>query len=271
MSILDRFRHQPEWKNPDPNVRAAAVRGLGAAEHQDLLVDVARSDADAHVRRAAVRKVASPAVVVELSRTDADEGVREAALETLLAFAVASDAGAAASAAAALEHPRHLAAIARDAALGPVRLDAVAKEIVLGIHVAGQPYAMRLSDAAGIHADKKITRVPGGVPALRGIAGFRGVLMPVYDLHVLLGHPSSEPPRWLVISSAAPVAFTFTAFAGQLRVSPNEIMPQSARPGATSYVGALVRTSNFIGPILHMPTILDAIKASRPGTSQNEE
>ncbi len=64
-------------------MRAAAVRRLAPTENHDLLVDVARADADPQVRRAAVRKLGEPAIVVELARSDEDEGVREAALDTL--------------------------------------------------------------------------------------------------------------------------------------------------------------------------------------------
>jgi purine-binding chemotaxis protein CheW len=153
----------------------------------------------------------------------------------------------------------------------PVRLDTAAKEILLGIRVAGQPYAVRLAEAAGVYADKKITRVPGSGAALRGIAGFRGALLPVFDLHVLLGHPSSEAPRWLVIASAAPVALTFTGFEGQLRASREEILPQTARSGTASYARDLVRTQTFIGPILHLPTIVEAIETSGAGAPPREE
>jgi hypothetical protein len=125
LSILDRFRRQPEWKSPDSAVRAAAVRRMAPAEHHDLLVDMARADADPQVRRAAVRKLGEPAIVVERARSDEDEGVREAALDTLLDIALGANAAAAEEAAAALEHPRHLSALARDAVIESVRANAV--------------------------------------------------------------------------------------------------------------------------------------------------
>jgi len=106
-------------------VRADAVRRLAPTEHHDLLVGVARADADPQVRRAAVRKLGEPGIVVELARNDEDYGVREAALDTLLDIALGSNAAAAEQAAAALDHPRHLAALAREAALVSVRADAV--------------------------------------------------------------------------------------------------------------------------------------------------
>ena len=125
MSFLDRFRRQPEWKHRDPAIRAEAVRRLASAEHHDLLVGFAQADADPVVRRAAVRKLADAEVVVALARNDEDAGVREAAADRLLELALAGVPASAELAAAALEHPRHLAALAREATLASVRLDAV--------------------------------------------------------------------------------------------------------------------------------------------------
>ena len=106
-------------------MRAAAVRRLAAKEDQELLVEAARGDSHPQVRRAAVRKVVEPAIVVEVARSDEDSGVREAALDTLLDIALGANMIAAEQAAAALDHPRHLAALARDAAQAPIRADAV--------------------------------------------------------------------------------------------------------------------------------------------------
>jgi purine-binding chemotaxis protein CheW len=153
----------------------------------------------------------------------------------------------------------------------PIRLETAVQEDLLGIRVGEQPYAMRLSEIAGLHAGKKITRVPGGNAALCGIAGFRGALLPVYDLHVLLGHSGAQAPRWLVVASTAPVALAFDGFAGQLRVTRDAIVPQSARPGMPGYAREVVRTQNFIGPILHLPSLLEAIKALRTQAAPTEE
>ena len=153
----------------------------------------------------------------------------------------------------------------------PIRLETTAREDLLCVRVGEQPYAIRLSDIAGLHAGKKITRIPGSNIGLRGVAGFRGALLPVYDLHVLLGYSSAQTPRWLVIASAAPVALAFDAFAGQLRVAREEILPQSARPEMPGYAREFVRTPNFIGPILHLPSVLEAISAMQTKTTPREE
>src|SRR5882757_7001907 len=99
----------------------------------------------------------------------------------------------------------------------PPRADTAAQEDLLAIRLGAQGFAMRLSEIAGLFADKKVTRVPSANSALLGIAGFRGAIVPVYDLQTLLGHSDGQTPRWLVIAAAAPVALAFTTFESQLR------------------------------------------------------
>jgi chemotaxis signal transduction protein len=143
----------------------------------------------------------------------------------------------------------------------PARFDRTSKEDLLGVRIGAQAFAIRLSEISGLFADKKITPVPGSHAALRGIAGFRGVIVPVYDLQSLLGGAGAATARWLVIAAAAPVALAFEKFEGQLRVSRDAILPQPSLSQARSYTREFVRTQDFAGPIMHLPSILDAITA----------
>lgn len=153
----------------------------------------------------------------------------------------------------------------------PVRIDTAVKDDLLAIRVGGQACAIRLSEITGLFADKKITRVPGSGAALRGIAGFRGAILPVYDLAILLGHSGSQASRWLVVAAAAPIALAFETFECQLRIAREEILPQTSRPDRSSYAREFVRTANFAGPVMHLPSILDAINASQVGPASTEE
>jgi chemotaxis signal transduction protein len=153
----------------------------------------------------------------------------------------------------------------------PQRVETKIREELLAIRLGPQPCALRLSEIAGLFADKKITPIPGGHAALLGIAGFRGAILPVYDLQILLRYPSDGRSRWLVIAAAAPVALAFDAFERQLRVPRNAIMPQPARPDTRTHAREFVRTRKFTGPILHLPSVLDAIKAWRPEATSPEE
>jgi len=92
MGLLEKLRPQPRWKHTDPSVRAAAVYEIGD-EDIDALRALAREDADARVRRAAVSRVGDAAVLGEVGRTDPDEDVRLEAIRGLAGLAVeASDA-----------------------------------------------------------------------------------------------------------------------------------------------------------------------------------
>ena len=54
MGFTDLFR--PKWKHSDPEVRAEAVRQLGD-DQAALLATIAKSDADARVRRIALKRI----------------------------------------------------------------------------------------------------------------------------------------------------------------------------------------------------------------------
>ena len=127
-----------------------------------------------------------------------------------------------------------------------------------------QAYAIRLSEIAGLHADKKITRVPGSHAALRGIAGFRGAMLPVYDLHVLLGHLQRRDAALAGDRASRAGRARLRGVRGPLaRVAGRDRCPSRRARTCRGYARELVRTQNFIGPILHLPSVLDAIKALR--------
>jgi chemotaxis signal transduction protein len=143
---------------------------------------------------------------------------------------------------------------------GRRRLDAAPTEDFLAIRVASDSYAIRCSEISGLIAGKKITRVPSRAPTLLGMGGFRGAIMPVYSVAALLGHTLASPPRWIVIASGLPVAFAFEALDGNRRVSRQEIAPYEADQRARKYVRDFMREQDRVRAILHLPSILDAIR-----------
>ena len=90
-----------------------------------------------------------------------------------------------------------------------------AQEGYLAIRVGGDPCALRLADLLGVYVDRKVVPLPSSVPTLLGIASFRGALIPVHDLRLLLGYPARAGARWLVrVRAAAPVGLAFDALEG---------------------------------------------------------
>jgi chemotaxis signal transduction protein len=130
---------------------------------------------------------------------------------------------------------------------------------LLAIRLDEQHFALHLSDIAGLFADKKITPVPGASGFLLGIAGFRGVIAPVYDLQRLLGCPAVRDPRWLVMAASASVGFAFAAFAGQLRVPASAIttQQQGEMQGITSGV---VQHDGILRPIIELSRALKVLQ-----------
>ena len=86
MGILEKLRPQPRWKHADPAVRAAAVYELGP-EEGDALRTLAREDAEARVRRAAVTRLDDASLLGDIARTDPDEEVRADAIRVLAGLA----------------------------------------------------------------------------------------------------------------------------------------------------------------------------------------
>ena len=141
-------------------------------------------------------------------------------------------------------------------------------EELLALRVGSDPYAIRLVEITGVFPGRAVTRLPNAVPEFLGIAGFRGNLVPVWDLGRLLGYPGGEAPRWLVIAAATPVALAFDGFDGHLRLSRTAIA--SEEPGAQRrpHLREVVRAvgpsaqsqEGLIRPIVGVASVLGAIK-----------
>jgi chemotaxis signal transduction protein len=140
----------------------------------------------------------------------------------------------------------------------PARADIDAQEDLLAVRLGARGFALRLSEIAGLFADKKVTHVPGSDAALRGVAGFRGSIVAVYDMARLLGYSTGESSRWIVLAATASVAFTFETYEGQRRVAADAFKSQLTQAGhkhATQFIrdGALLR------PVIQIASMLDAI------------
>ncbi len=112
MGILDKLKPQPRWKHADPAVRLEALRDLDDAAE---LAEVAVTDDDARVRRAAVARLDDVEVLGQCA-ADADSSVKDAAADRLLALAQdGTDADRALAAVGGLSDPRRLAQVAKTA------------------------------------------------------------------------------------------------------------------------------------------------------------
>lgn len=129
---------------------------------------------------------------------------------------------------------------------------------LLAIRIAGDRYALRLSEVASLHADRRLVAAPSLLPELLGIAGFRGVLTPVYSLGGLLGYPIEGTKKWLIVARwAAPIAFAFDLFDAHLRVPVDRVSLANGEPGAA--VCGAVHAAPSALPLLHLPSLVEGI------------
>ena len=89
--------------------------------------------------------------------------------------------------------------------------DGGARHELLRIELAGEPYALALSEIRSLHVDLAIVPVPSRAPALLGVIALRGAIVPVYDLRRLLGLPTDRPSRWVVVAGNNAFAFDHVA------------------------------------------------------------
>jgi chemotaxis signal transduction protein len=152
----------------------------------------------------------------------------------------------------------------------PQHHDSVATTDFLSIRVGGDPYMLRLAEIAGFFADKKVTRLPSRVAELSGVAGFRGTMLPVYDLAALLRYPPSPSARWMAIAAQAPLALTFDAFDGHFRFATDAIAARD-EADAGGHLRHVVHTDQFVRPIIDISSIVGAIRGRAPKSGTTQE
>jgi len=151
-----------------------------------------------------------------------------------------------------------------------LRRDALASQDLLAIRAGTEPYAIRLSDIAGLFVDRTITRVPADDASLLGIAGFRGLIIPVHSLPILLGLSAAHACRWLVIAAATSVALAFDAFEGHLRVPSDSIMPQQSSISARRFAPEFVHRAGTVRPVLHLASVVESLGSHKPPQAIHE-
>jgi purine-binding chemotaxis protein CheW len=152
----------------------------------------------------------------------------------------------------------------------PQHCDAVATEDFLAIRVGGDPHMLRLAEIAGFYSDRKITGLPSRAAALAGIAGFRGTMLPVYDLAVLLKYAPSQSARWMAIAAEAPLALTFDSFEGHFRFR-SDVVAERDGVDTEGHLRRVVRTEDYVRPVIDIPSIVAAICGGTPVAGKTEE
>jgi chemotaxis signal transduction protein len=135
-------------------------------------------------------------------------------------------------------------------------------EDLLRIRVAGDPYAIRLRDIAGIVARRKVVPIPGGTRDLLGSAGIRGGIVPVFALAMLLGYDqAADVLPWMVLCrSEDPIALAFPEFEGYAGVSKSSIHLDGNLRAARQHVNEIACIEAERRPVISIPLIVATIR-----------
>lgn len=142
-------------------------------------------------------------------------------------------------------------------------------EHLLTIRVGGRPYAVRLSEVAGVYTGWSVVPVPGPRRELFGVAGHRGDLIPVYDLAALLGITQTEPPGCVVLAaSTEPVAFALDRTDGHVRIPMDALPPTDSGDSPWSVIRAVGASWTVVVLARLITAIEPARKPAQTGSEQ---
>jgi purine-binding chemotaxis protein CheW len=143
-------------------------------------------------------------------------------------------------------------------------------EDLLAIQAGDANCAVRINEVSGLVTDRPITALPSPRPQFLGLAGFRGAVVPVYGLAVLLGHQRSDQPRWMILTPAPTVvALAFDAVVGHLRV-PAQGTRSDRAPHDDAGDRDVVHFNHAPWPILSIPSLLESIADVGRASTQKE-
>lgn len=129
---------------------------------------------------------------------------------------------------------------------GPRALPDARGHHFLAVRVGGNPFALEVSEIAGLYADRTIIALPSPQKALLGLARFRSEIAAIFDLRRLLGATESAPGRWLVLVRAPDLAgLVFDQFEGHV---------------IGEAVGETLMTGEIVRPILRIREVVERLQ-----------
>lgn len=160
----------------------------------------------------------------------------------------------------------------RSFALPPAAAAQDSEELV-AIGVAGDPYAVRLAEIAGIIAGRRVTPIAAAASHLLGIAGVRGEIVPVFGLASILGHAeAAASARWIILCGGEePVALAFPRFEGCLRLAKSAIHPDRSPRSERQPITHVANTDTGTRAVISIPRVLASIQRRAGSDSRHKE
>jgi chemotaxis signal transduction protein len=151
------------------------------------------------------------------------------------------------------------------AAPAPARPGAIA---FLALRVGTEPFAVRLLDTAGLVPARKLVHVPSAHPALLGITGLRGAIVPVFSLAALLGRRGvAEDAPWHLACGreGGRIALAFTRYEGHVAAEASAVRDAGGARAADDHVVELLSTGGELRPVIGIRSLLASITGNAGG------
>lgn len=117
----------------------------------------------------------------------------------------------------------------------------------LRVRVAGEPFALALTEIASLHVDLRIAPMPSPARELLGLTSLRARLVPIYDLRLATSASAELPARWIVLVRGGAAGFAFDGFDGFART--------------TAHATTLVILDGRAHPVIGIESLLNTIQS----------
>jgi chemotaxis signal transduction protein len=146
-------------------------------------------------------------------------------------------------------------------------------EDLLGIRIAGDPYALVVSELSGVVSGRKVVALPSRRAELLGVAGIRGGVVPVYALAGLLGYDAApSAAAWLALcGSTDPVALAFDQLEGFLRVPRADLHATDRAETARRHVTQVVRVAGITRRVIDTRSTLAALQSAAGASGSTKD
>ncbi len=137
---------------------------------------------------------------------------------------------------------------------------------LLAVEIAGQAYALRVAELQQIAACHAPVAIPSDAPALLGLVGVRGAVLPVFSLAVLLGHAAATAsPAWMVIVDAGgeAIALAFDQLVGHRRIPVDALRADPHERRVHDHVRAAVRIDGVARGVIDLPSVTATLRDRR--------
>jgi chemotaxis signal transduction protein len=142
----------------------------------------------------------------------------------------------------------------------------------LTVKVGDDAYALRIQETSGLAAARKIVPLPGVSSALLGLAGIRGLVVPVFSLASAMGYSGGDAPRWFVLCGGAdPIAFAFAAFDGYLELPVSEVRSVDERETGRAHVREVFRARGELRGVIALASVTKAVRERADAAGPTKE